>query len=616
MSRAGGSPSQGGKHLPEVRSQVLSLKVVDLNKILGVLGLARGGRKADLQNRLLTYIGEMAMPTERPKPLDWQVEHAVEVIRDVFLCSKGETNRKGTGQGYSDAAGVHTSKLANMMKRSLPTKIKLITPRGNDPPTKILRTGEDKELDMNMRCICQGSKARGRMVQCQDPTCRVWQHSDCVYGTSKEPPAGGKEHYCELCRAHLSDPFWLPIETILPPAKMKHVIGQPPMKDQYGTLLPHQSLERAVFLSVEQLQEAHEDKAKVRVQMSCILLGDEVSLRNHWPRHVNLRVNSMSYRPYGRSLSAKMGINQRDNAANISSLCLRGRNSIEMQAADQGTWLVLVQRSKRRSWKEVKALMAPDETLNESKQRIRRLLGAVGKGSEEHEKTSAADDVDEEISISCQLLYLNDPMSGQRIKCPARFVDASGLQPFDLDSFFSIVERNRKWQDPTTLRNSNIRKLQCDAFTQRILDCLSCAPHVSVVEVNRQGCWRLDGSQEEWYDVDTPTAEIQQKIRLEREKKGKAINPSLHGNDGEVALLDGGSDDSEVDEEAEFLEAVRALGRKNKTVTVAPSRVSEKEPEVIELLDSDDDVPTSNPRNPSESFQPAARLGNMKRMFL
>lgn len=46
---------------------------------------------------------------------------------------------------------------------------------------------------------------------------------------------------------------------------------------------------------------------------------------------------------------------------------------------------------------------------------------------------------------------------------PARFVDASGLQPFDLDSFLSMAQRNRKWQDPTTLNNSSVEQLQVGA---------------------------------------------------------------------------------------------------------------------------------------------------------
>ena len=44
---------------------------------------------------------------------------------------------------------------------------------------------------------------------------------------------------------------------------------------------------------------------------------------------------------------------------------------------------------------------------------------------------------------------------------PARFAGgASGLQAFDLDSYLSMVQRNRKWQDPTTLQNGTVEQLQ------------------------------------------------------------------------------------------------------------------------------------------------------------
>lgn len=57
--------------------------------------------------------------------------------------------------------------------------------------------------------------------------------------------------------------------------------------------------------------------------------------------------------------------------------------------------------------------------------------------------------------------YHSSPASVLQV--PARFVDASGLQPFDLDSFLSMAQRNRKWQDPTTLNNSSIEQLQVGA---------------------------------------------------------------------------------------------------------------------------------------------------------
>ena len=51
-------------------------------------------------------------------------------------------------------------------------------------------------------------------------------------------------------------------------------------------------------------------------------------------------------------------------------------------------------------------------------------------------------------------------LSLSRLQTPARFAGASGLQAFDLDSFLSMAQRNRKWQDPTTMANSSVEQLQ------------------------------------------------------------------------------------------------------------------------------------------------------------
>ena len=54
----------------------------------------------------------------------------------------------------------------------------------------------------------------------QDPTCGVWQHSDCLgYGVGRPPP---RQFYCETCRAKLADPFWEPVDPhLLPPSRLK-----------------------------------------------------------------------------------------------------------------------------------------------------------------------------------------------------------------------------------------------------------------------------------------------------------------------------------------------------------------------------------------------------------
>jgi len=53
------------------------------------------------------------------------------------------------------------------------------------------------------------------------------------------------------------------------------------------------------------------------VQVACLQLGDTVPLRVHWPRNADLRMNSMMYKPYGRSQNTKLGANSRDDMASV-----------------------------------------------------------------------------------------------------------------------------------------------------------------------------------------------------------------------------------------------------------------------------------------------------------
>ena len=143
-----------------------------------------------------------------------------------------------------------------------------------------------------------------------------------------------------------------------------------------------QYAERTFYLNAQQLEGVSRDPGAHRVQLGCLEGADEVPLRFHWPKHMDLRVNNMpmrcaracvrmcgegwggagrgygvaslsvvcgaprcctsshalthpgvppaaaaaaaaapppqAHRPYGRALYAKMGINQRDDVANIS----------------------------------------------------------------------------------------------------------------------------------------------------------------------------------------------------------------------------------------------------------------------------------------------------------
>lgn len=405
------------------------------------------------------------------------------------------------------------------------------------------------------------------MVKCTDPSCGVWQHRECV-----GEAADVATYLCERCRAQLADPFWKPVEDLLPAARLKPVVGRPPVMDQYHVPQTQQALDRAVHLSDAQLLPMKSDPASHRVQLGCILLEDSVPVRYHWPRNVTLRVNTMQCRAYSRSATTKMGINQRDDAVNCSALCLRGRNSIDITAIENGTWVLFTQLATKRTLEQVKAMMLAQESFEAATQRVRDSLHGGDGG----------------IVVAQVVVSLKDPMSGQRMAVPARFTDASGLQAFDLDSFLSIAERNRKWQDPTTLKNSSVRHLQVDTFTQQVLQALADFPHITDVEISNEGQWRPDGWGDTWFSITQAIGEVQEAIAAAGGGNA-AVEARRRSTGGAGPSVEEGIlvDDSETDEEEELRRAAAAV--KPAAAALAGQKRKAPEPIVIDLVDSSDD---------------------------
>ena len=78
-------------------------------------------------------------------------------------------------------------------------------------------------------------------------------------------------------------------------------------------------------------------------QAACLLLGDAVGARVHWPRSADLRVNNMQYRPYGRQANAKLGGSARDEPASIGTLAFHGRNVLQLSAGDCRPFCLVLQ---------------------------------------------------------------------------------------------------------------------------------------------------------------------------------------------------------------------------------------------------------------------------------
>lgn len=181
----------------------------------------------------------------------------------------------------------------------------------------------------------------------------------------------------------------------------------------------------------------------------------------------------------------------------------------------------------------------------------------------------------------------------------ARFSDASGLQPFDLDTYLSMVERNRKWQDPTTLKNSTVKQLEIDTYFQHVLKCTANVPEITDIEINAGGLWRPDGSNSTWFSITQAPSEVNIEVpKPDGEPSGRNnTKKSTKPGGGEAEVL---VSDSETDEEEELRRAAAAVRPAAEANAAAGGlkRKREPEPEVIDLVSSDDEGPVSRPVAP------------------
>jgi len=83
-----------------------------------------------------------------------------------------------------------------------------------------------------------------------------------------------------------------------------------------------------------------------------------------------------------------------------------------------------------------------------------------------------------EFSLRC-------PLSGSRIKTPARFVGVPGLTAFDLETFLGMVKRSKKWQCPHSMRNLPVQDLMIDGYLSRVL------PRLQVWLPHKTNCCRV-----------------------------------------------------------------------------------------------------------------------------
>ncbi|KAF5836946.1 hypothetical protein DUNSADRAFT_5223 [Dunaliella salina] len=467
-----------------VKDHIARLRIKELSECLDRLGMKKQGRKEDLQRRLLTVIDDAGSLWSAGLQTHGmpQVEATKRVVEEVYARYMVEKARpppalrippshteatsapSASANGgssatssrlphsYSDPSGVPSrwpssnaaprpyqpnamgflpvqpSSTSNAnpgagpssSSRSCTPQAQAGTSAGMHAAAAVVAPGGV------VRCICEQPAARiGELLTCSN--CHVYQHARCV--TKPETRASAPPHMCERCRAERIDPYWEVVTSDIMPAFKLMPTGR---NTYVGTKLePVQNAERTFTITPPQY-ELFKKRPNHKLQVVCMQLSDSVPYRCLWPLASELRVNGLQLHVYNRGAHTKPGKNQRDEPANIGVLANPSRNRITMSCSDPASYVLLLQIVRRRSTEEVKGLTKPPLPLPQAIERVKREI-----------KSS-----DEDIEVDHAVVSLKCPLTGARVKTPARFSEIEGLMFFDLDAFLSVAERSRKWQCP------------------------------------------------------------------------------------------------------------------------------------------------------------------------
>ncbi|EIE20885.1 hypothetical protein COCSUDRAFT_48449 [Coccomyxa subellipsoidea C-169] len=477
---SGGSWTRAGSSSAQImasatlRRYIFAFRVAELQLCLQELGLSKKGLKGELQSRLFAYFGDYTGVAARgvnPPKEQHRLDTAARLVTQIYHRMKGLPSPEALpARETIPTAGYLQGSGDVPLAPAAP-----ILPNGNAAAAVQAAARSNTQI----RCICGSNYDRGTMIQCEDEACGVWQHCDCVGVDLNVMP----EHYlCELCRLARADPFWRRVGApVMSPVKLAPV--QPPRSFPDGRTQEEdvvQVADRNFMLTHAQIDPARRQSHNFQLQVACIMMGDSVPMRIHWPRHADLRLNNMLYRPYSRNSATKLGANARDEPASVGVMCSQGRNRLWVSVMESRSFCVMVQLAQRRTMDEVKALMAPPETEQAALKRVvRQTRGVKGEG----------DESDDEVEIGRTVVSLRCPMSGSRMRVPARFASVGGLNAFDLDTFLDVVQRSRKWQCPHSMRNLPVQQLMVDAYLSHILARLKAVSPVQLLQGPRYAAW-------------------------------------------------------------------------------------------------------------------------------
>ncbi|XP_057523517.1 E3 SUMO-protein ligase SIZ1-like [Amaranthus tricolor] len=440
------------------KEKLFQFRIKELKEVLTQVGLPKQGKKQDLTDRIVALLYDEGTPGLFKNNVNGK-EKLVELINDAYRMLQ-ESGMNGSSSKKPNSSG--SSKVQPKEEAE-----------------------ESCELDRKIRCPCGCDVLCGArpLVQCVDPDCNVWQHTDCVIIPEKptEKISMPTRFLCDLCRVKRADPFWETLAHPLYPVKLA------PSNLPVDGTHPHQAVEKTFKLT--RVDRDLLLKTEYDIQAWCMLFNDGVPFRMHWPLHAALLINGVPVRAVSRAASQLLGANGRDDGAKITMYIVEGPNKISLSCIDSRSFCFGIRLVRRRTFEQVRSMIPKESDGEPFVDALARVQRCIGGGA-----TTGNDDYDSDLEVIADSITVNlrCPMSGSRMKTAGRFRACAHMGCFDLETFVGLNERSRKWQCPICLRNYSLEDVIVDPFFNLILKKMqSCGEEIYEIDLKPDGSWRV-----------------------------------------------------------------------------------------------------------------------------
>ncbi|KAH7855588.1 hypothetical protein Vadar_026544 [Vaccinium darrowii] len=479
------------------KKKLSHFQLKELKDVLTQLGVSKQGKKQDLMDRILDLLSdEASMIRGLAKKKFIGRERVADVIDHAY-------RKLQCAAANSTSTNGENSLEINVVK----PKEEVVDPLYSEK---------------KIRCPCGSSLSTEYMIQCADPQCLVFQHICCVIiqeEYSEGIPPIPTRFYCEICRIHRADPFWVTVEHLLSPVKLittnNAADGTNPLQNVKRTF----QLTRAEMALLE--------NNEYDVQAWCILLNDEVPFRMQWPLFADLKVNGIPVRTVKRPGSQQLGANGRDDGPMIAVYLSGNIDQISLSGCDPRSFCLGVRLVKRRTIQQILSMILEEKNGEPFEDALARVRCCIRGGMVTENGDS---DSDLEVIADIFTVSLRCPMSGCRIKTAGRFKPCAHMGCFDLQTFVQLNQHSKKWQCPICLKNYSLDDITVDPYFDRIAKMVQdCREDVTEIDVKPDGSWRVkSGYQfkhlEQWHLPDGS-------ICVSRSEVSETLEASRHLNE-------------------------------------------------------------------------------------